>query len=95
MSDSGAEPATASEVPDATKERRLTGEHWWDGDRKRHVEDMPRHCPRCAAVLDLESGISVEYWEADRRVYHTWCRSCEWTGDIIKVDRMVGHEAAD
>ena len=95
MSDSDAEPATAREVPDAAKEQRLTGEHWWDGDRERHVEDMPRHCPRCAAVLDPKSGISVEYWEADRRVYHTWCQTCGWTGDIIKVDRMVGHEAAD
>jgi hypothetical protein len=37
----------------------------------------------------------VEYWEGDRRVYHTWCRACGWTGDIVPVDRMIGHEAAD
>ncbi|MFL5797273.1 MAG: hypothetical protein ACJ77A_04990 [Actinomycetota bacterium] len=76
-------------------EGRLTGEHWWDPDRDAHVDDLPRHCPRCASVLDLETGISVEYWEGDRRIYHTWCQSCGWTGDIIKVDRMVGHEAED
>ncbi|GEM_PF-2920398 len=75
--------------------RRLTGAHWWDPDRRRHLADLPRHCPRCSARLDPETGISVEYWEADRRIYHTWCRSCGWTGDIIKVDRMVGHETAD
>jgi hypothetical protein len=56
---------------------------------------MPRHCPQCAAALDPAGGISVEYWEADQRVYHTWCRACGWTGDIIRVERMVGHEAAE
>ncbi len=56
---------------------------------------MPRYCPQCAAALDQASGISVEYWEADHRVYHTWCRACGWTGDIIRVERMVGHEAAE
>ncbi len=54
---------------------------------------MPRHCPRCAAALDPETGISIEYWQGDQRVYHTWCRSCGWSGDIIRVDRMIGHEA--
>jgi hypothetical protein len=39
--------------------------------------------------------LAVEYWEAERRVYHTWCRSCGWTGDIMRVERMIGHEPAD
>ncbi len=43
----------------------------------------------------MATGISVEYWEADRRVYHTWCGACGWTGDIIPVERMIGHEASD
>ncbi|HYU94003.1 MAG TPA: hypothetical protein VEN95_11070 [Actinomycetota bacterium] len=59
------------------------------------MEDLPKHCPRCAAELDAETGISVEYWEGDRRIYHTWCATCRWTGDIIPVARMIGHEAAD
>lgn len=58
-----------------------------------HLEDMPRHCPSCGAALG--SGISVEYWQSDQRVYHTWCHDCHWTGDIIRVRRMVGYEAAD
>jgi phage terminase large subunit GpA-like protein len=37
-------------------------------------------------------GISVEYWEADRRVFHTWCNTCGWSGNIVRVERMVGHE---
>jgi RNase P subunit RPR2 len=73
----------------------MTGEHWWDGDRQRHVEDLPRYCPHCAAAIDPESGLAVEYWEADRRVYHTWCKSCGWSGDITRVDRVVGHEVAE
>jgi hypothetical protein len=77
------------------EEQRLTGEHWWDPDRRQHVDDLPRHCPRCAAELDVGTGISVEYWEADRRVYHTWCGACRWTGDIVPVDRMIGHEASE
>src|SRR6266545_2933997 len=27
---------------------------------------------------------SVKGREADRRVYHTWCSACGWTGDIIR-----------
>lgn len=70
---------------------RVTGEHWWDGDRARHTDDLPRHCPACAAAL-TEGGISIEYWESDRRTYHTWCATCGWTGDITRTARMVGHE---
>jgi hypothetical protein len=73
--------------------RRLGGAHWWDPDRLHHAEDLPRFCPLCGAGLG--DGISVEYWEADHRTYHTWCRSCGWAGDIVRVIRMVGHEPAD
>jgi hypothetical protein len=73
--------------------RRLGGVHWWDPDRLHHLEDMPHFCPRCGA--NLHDGISVEYWEAEQRIYHSWCRSCDWTGDIIRVTRMIGHEPED
>jgi hypothetical protein len=81
------------EPPDPIGGRRLTGVHWWDPDRIHHLEDLPRHCPQCGAGLG--DGISVEYWEADQRVYHTWCHGCGWTGDIVRVRRMIGHEAED
>jgi len=74
--------------------RRLTGTHWWDPDRIRHLDDMPRYCPSCGASLREDGGLSIEYWEADRRMYHTWCQSCHWTGDISRVGRMIGHEPA-
>ncbi len=81
------------EPPDPIEGRRLSGVHWWDPDRIHHLEDMPHFCPHCGA--ELGTGIAVEYWQADERVYHTWCHGCGWTGDIIRVHRMVGFEAAD
>lgn len=81
------------EPPDPIGGRRLTGVHWWDPDRIHHLEDLPRHCPQCGD--GLSDGISVEYWEAEERVYHTWCHGCGWTGDIVRVRRMIGHEAED
>lgn len=70
---------------------RLTGDRWWDADRERHIRDRPRHCPDCGAAID-EHGIAVEYWEGDRRIYHTWCGVCRWAGEIVRVDRMIGQE---
>jgi hypothetical protein len=52
---------------------------------------MPHFCPNCGA--DLKEGIAVEFWDAGDRIYHAWCRACEWAGDIIRVRRMVGYEA--
>ena len=81
------------EPPDPIKGRRLSGVHWWDPDRIHHLEDLPRYCPNCGEPLG--EGISVEYWESEQRVYHSWCRTCHWAGDIIRVRRMVGYEASD
>jgi hypothetical protein len=75
--------------------RRLGGVHWWDPDRIRHLADLPVFCPSCGAAIVENGGISVEYWEGEERVYHTWCHGCGWAGDIIKVYRMIGHEAAE
>ncbi len=83
-------------VPDLRgPQHRITGDHWWDQDRIAHLADRPRHCPSCGVALDIDHGISVEYWEGDNRVYHTWCKECGWTGDIIRIRRMVGHEPED
>lgn len=83
------------EPPVPVRGRRLSGTHWWDPDRIRHLDDLPSFCPRCGEAVAETGGISVEYWEADQRVYHTWCHACGWVGDIIKVDRMIGHESED
>lgn len=92
MAESNERPLKA--VPDGpTGGQRVTGDHWWDGDREAHLADLPRHCPSCGAKLDIDTGISVEYWEGEQRIYHTWCKSCGWTGDIIRVERMIGHES--
>ena len=81
--------------PAPVRDRRMTGTHWWDPDRIRHMDDAPRHCPACGGTLENDGSISVEYWEADRRIFHTSCHACGWTGDISTVNRMVGHEAAE
>ncbi len=60
-----------------------------------HLHDLPRHCPDCGAVIDNESGIATEYWQADRRIYHVWCGSCGWAGDIVRVRRMIGPDSPD
>ncbi|MGH9116738.1 MAG: hypothetical protein ACRD0A_02320 [Acidimicrobiales bacterium] len=72
--------------------RRPTGDHWWDADRQRHLADLPRFCPGCGEALDPARDLAVEFWEADHRAYHIWCRRCGWAGDIVRVDRIVGHE---
>ncbi|MXY77761.1 MAG: hypothetical protein F4Y40_11935 [Acidimicrobiia bacterium] len=76
-------------------ERRVSGAHWWDPDRTAHLADRPRHCPNCGGAVTGAEGISVEYWEADRKVFHTWCNACGWAGDIVRIQRMVGHEPED
>lgn len=74
-------------------DRRLGGNHWWDPDRIAHEADMPRFCPSCGEGLDDQAGsIAVEYWEGEDRVYHVRCDACDWSGDIKRIDRMVGHE---
>jgi hypothetical protein len=36
-----------------------------------------------------------EYWMADQTVYHCWCRECELTWELVRVERVVTHEAAE
>lgn len=81
------------ETPLPVRDRRLTGEHWWDPDRLAHADDHPRFCPACGGSLLGEGAIAVEFWQADRRVYHTAHFACGWTGDIARVQRMVGPES--
>ena len=62
-------------------------------DAERHLLDAPRHCPRCGAAITGPAGLVVEWWAADDRVFYCWCRSCDWTGTVVQVDRHIGHEA--
>lgn len=89
------DPTGQSGDPDAAPPppRRLGGDQWWDPDRERHVRDRPRHCPECGhAVGDDRASLIVEYWEDERRVYRVWCRACGFSGDIVRVERVRGHE---
>jgi hypothetical protein len=60
-----------------------------------HLHDLPRFCPDCGASISEESGMAVEYWRAEQRIYHVWCRACHWSGDIARVRRMIGPQAID
>ena len=74
---------------------RVSGAHWWDPDRANHLAYRPRHCPNCGGAVTGAEGISVEYWEANRKVFHTWCNACGWAGNIVRIQRMIGHELED
>jgi len=76
----GAEPGLAADA-----------EHDFAADAQRHRRDAPRHCPRCASLAG-GAGISVEFWQGTDRIFHTWCATCRWTGDIIPTTEMIGHE---
>lgn len=65
----------------------------WDVDRLNHLHDLPRHCPDCGQSLADNGGMATEYWRADQRIYHVWCRSCGWTGDISRLHRMIGPDS--
>src|SRR6266851_1254206 len=71
---------------------------WFPGDAERHRRDAPRYCPACAAPLALAhggQGLTTEYWTGSDRVFACFCGACDWSGDIVLADRVIGHEAAD
>lgn len=45
----------------------------------------------CATSLD--EGITTEYWNADQRVFMTWCGGCGWFGDVVRYDMVTIEEA--
>jgi hypothetical protein len=71
------------------------GPSWFARDAERHLLDAPRHCPRCGATIAGQGGLVVEWWAATDRVFYCWCRTCDWTGTVVQVDRHIGHEAAE
>lgn len=65
----------------------------WEVDRLNHAHDMPRFCPECGRGIVDNGGIATEFWRADDRIYHVWCRECGWAGNISRVRRMVGPDS--
>jgi hypothetical protein len=50
-------------------------------------------CPHCGRPLDVTDFVQ-EYWAAQTRVFHVWCRACQFTADVVPTKRMFGHEPA-
>ena len=74
------------------------GRGWFPADAESHRRDAPKFCPSCAAPLGLTEGgrgLATEYWLGGDRVFVCYCAACEWSGDIVLTERVVGHEAAE
>jgi formate dehydrogenase maturation protein FdhE len=52
-------------------------------------------CPRCGASMSGAESFVQEYWMADQTVYNCWCRECDLTWELVRVERVVTHEAAE
>jgi hypothetical protein len=51
--------------------------------------DRPKFCPMCAADLEIDGGITTEYWVAEQRVFMTWCGACGWFGEVVRFDMVI------
>jgi hypothetical protein len=74
------------------------GRGWFPRDAESHRRDAPRFCPACGSALGLADGghgLTTEYWVRGDRVFVCFCGACEWRGDVVLAERVVGHEAAD
>ena len=74
------------------------GRGYFPADADSHRRDAPKFCPACAAPLALADGgrgLAVEYWVAGDRVFSCYCAACDWSGDVVLSERVVGHEAAE
>lgn len=58
---------------------------WFAPHAAEHRRDAPRHCPACGCGLDDGGSVTIEYWAARDRIFHTWCRSCDWSGDVLRA----------
>jgi hypothetical protein len=43
----------------------------------------------CAADLEVDGGITTEYWVAEQRVFMTWCGACGWFGEVVRFDMVI------
>jgi hypothetical protein len=82
-------------VPEPLRQRRLAlaeAPAAWDPER----EDGPvAFCPRCGASMTSAESFVQEYWMADQTIYHCWCRECDLTWELVRVERIVTHEVAE
>jgi formate dehydrogenase maturation protein FdhE len=80
-------------VPEPARQRRLV---LAETVPEPAAEDVPvAFCPRCGASMAGADSFVQEYWMADQTVYHCWCRDCELTWELVRVERVVTHEAAE
>ena len=74
------------------------GRGWFPADAESHRRDAPKFCPSCAAPLGLAEGgrgLATEYWVGWRPRLRLLLRACDWSGDIVLTERVMGHEAAE
>jgi hypothetical protein len=45
--------------------------------------------------LDRPNAFVQELWVSQESVFHVWCPSCRFVGNVVPVHRMIGHEAVD
>jgi hypothetical protein len=43
----------------------------------------------CGDGLDVDGGISTEYWAGDARYFMTWCGGCGWFGEVVRFDMVT------
>jgi hypothetical protein len=53
------------------------------------------HCPGCGASLADPASFVQEFWVAEEARFLVWCRSCDFTGTVVRVERFETHEAAE
>ncbi|MDQ3578872.1 MAG: hypothetical protein M3443_15045 [Actinomycetota bacterium] len=85
-------PATDLAHPSLAAMRLPPPTQWFVGDAERHLLDRPRWCPQCSTSMVDGKGLITEFWTAEDRVFYCWCGACGWSGNIVNVERVVGHE---
>lgn len=51
-------------------------------------------CPECGAALDTDSFVQ-EFWVGAESRFLVWCRSCSFTGTLVRVGRFETHETEE
>ena len=86
-------PVWERPVPEPARQPRLTLAAALPGSG---MADLPvAFCPRCGASMSGAESFVQEYWMADQTVYNCWCRECDLTWELVRVERVVTHEAAE
>lgn len=95
----GAPPAAPNGPPQRADRRRRAGEpsalpdHVWTTPTSGQLGVPFSFCPGCGGSLDGPSAFVQELWVSQESVFHVWCPSCGFVGNVVPVHRMIGHEA--